>query len=112
MKFSIIEGREQSANGQQPNRLSSALQAMSGLELRTLAGIIARQWQLILAVLLLTLLLAMGLLSQMRYRYTAEALLSIDERESQLVGQEDSVAEVPASTTASIPKLKLLVHRV
>jgi polysaccharide biosynthesis transport protein len=92
MKFSIIEGREQSANGQQPNRLSSALQAMSGLELRTLAGIIARQWQLILAVLLLTLLLAMGLLSQMRYRYTAEALLSIDERESQLVGQEDSVA--------------------
>jgi polysaccharide biosynthesis transport protein len=87
----MIENRELGNSVQQSNTLSTALQAVSGLELRTMAGIIARQWQLILAVLLLTLLLSLGLLSQMRYRYTAEALLSIDERESQLVGQDDGV---------------------
>jgi polysaccharide biosynthesis transport protein len=76
----------------QANRLSSALQAMSGLELRTIFGMIVRQWRLILAMLALVLLITMGILSQMSYRYTAEALLTIDQRESQLVGQEDAVS--------------------
>jgi succinoglycan biosynthesis transport protein ExoP len=75
----------------QANKLSSALQTMSGLELRTMFGMIVRQWRLILATLILVLLITLGIISQMSYRYTAEALLSIDQRESQLVGQEDVV---------------------
>jgi polysaccharide biosynthesis transport protein len=75
----------------QANRLSSALQTMSGLELRTMFGMIVRQWRLILATLLLVMLITLGFISQMAYRYTAEALLTIDQRESQLVGQEDAV---------------------
>jgi polysaccharide biosynthesis transport protein len=76
----------------QANRLSSALQTMSGLELRTMLGMIVRQWRLILAMLVLVMLVTLGVVSQMSYRYTAEALLTIDQRESQLVGQEDAVS--------------------
>ena len=67
---------------------------MSGLELRTLAGMLVRQWRLIASITALTLLLTTALLSQLSYRYTAEALLTIDERESQLVGQEDPTSSV------------------
>ncbi len=76
---------------QQETKLSSAWQAMSHLELRNLIGMILRQWRLIASILGLVLLLAIGVLSQLSYRYTAEALLTIDERESQLVGQADAI---------------------
>jgi polysaccharide biosynthesis transport protein len=76
----------------QNTKLSSAWQAMSHLELRNLLGMLLRQWRLIASILGLILLLALAALSQLSYRYTAEALLTIDERESQLVGQSDSSA--------------------
>jgi polysaccharide biosynthesis transport protein len=86
-KFNML-GADNSV--QDTNRLGTALQTMSGLELRTVLGMMMRQWRLILALVLISTLVAAGLLSQMRYRYTAEALMSIDQRESQLVGQDDS----------------------
>ena len=78
------------ANEGQNTRLSSAWQAMSHLELRNLLGMLLRQWRLIVSILALVLLLALAVLSQLSYRYTAEGLLTIDDRESQLVGQSDS----------------------
>ena len=90
MKFAMINSMESTNTIQHDNRLQSALQTMSGLELRTMAGMIVRQWRLILAVTALILLMAIGLLSQLHYRYTAEALLTIEEREAQLVGQTDA----------------------
>ncbi len=74
---------------QDASRLSSAMQTMSGLELRTVLGMLARQWRLILALVVVSTLLSAGVLSQMRYRFTAEALMSLDEREAQLAGQDD-----------------------
>lgn len=79
------------ANDGQNTRLSSAWQAMSHLELRNLLGMLFRQWRLIISILALVLLLALAVLSQLSYRYTAEGLLTIDERESQLVGQSDAL---------------------
>ncbi len=74
---------------QDAGRLSTAMQTMSGLELHTVLGMWARQWRLILALVVITTLLTAGILSQIGYRYTAEALMSMDERVSQLVGQDD-----------------------
>jgi capsular exopolysaccharide synthesis family protein len=73
------------------NKLSVAWQAMSKIELRTLTGMLFRQWRLILSVYGITLLLVLALLSQTSYRYTAEALMTIDERGSELIGQSDSL---------------------
>jgi polysaccharide biosynthesis transport protein len=73
------------------NKLSVAWQAMSKIELRTLTGMLFRQWRLILSVYGITMLLVLAILSQMSYRYTAEALMTIDERGSELIGQSDSL---------------------
>lgn len=74
------------------NRLSNTLNSISNLKLRTMFGMILRQLRLILTVVLLIMLAAVGLLSQLHNRYTTEALLSIDESTSQLLGQENAMA--------------------
>lgn len=73
------------------NRLSTAWQALSQIELRNLAGMLVRQWRLILSIMALFVLLAIAVLSLLNYRYTAEALLAVDERGSELVGQADPI---------------------
>jgi polysaccharide biosynthesis transport protein len=85
-----LKSRFGDANEQQNTKLSSAWQAMSHLELRNLLGMLVRQWRLIASIFALVLLIALAILSQLSYRFTAEGLLTIDERESQLVGQTDS----------------------
>lgn len=73
-----------------PDRIGVSL--MSSVELRAVPGMLMRQWRLIFTVALLIVLVAAAVLSQIRNRYTAETLLNIDERGSQLLGQETAVA--------------------
>ena len=75
----------------QSQLLGQSATELHGSELRLIVGMIARQWRLITSVVVLVLLLALGVLSQLQSRYTAEALLVIDERESQLVGSDDAM---------------------
>ncbi len=91
INYPFNESGEPNTTNRHPNLLGSTVTTLSGLDLRAIIGIVARQWRLILAVILLVFALTLGLLSQLQYRYTAEALLSIDERESQLVGLEDAI---------------------
>ena len=72
-------------------RLSTAWQSLSQIELQALMGMLVRQWRLIASITGLLLILAAAILSLLSYRYTAETLLAVDERGSELVGQADPI---------------------
>jgi capsular exopolysaccharide synthesis family protein len=65
---------------------------LPGIELRQFIGILSRQFKLLLGILLLVVFIAVAILTQLERRFTADALLVIDERESQLVGLDETAA--------------------
>jgi polysaccharide biosynthesis transport protein len=65
---------------------SVATSALPHLDLHQWLGILARQYKIFLAVLLMIVGIVSIILSQVDYRYTSTALLVIDESEAQLVG--------------------------
>jgi polysaccharide biosynthesis transport protein len=78
-------------SGDQVAKLDTAFQTIGSFDLANIIGIFLRQWKLAMAICAAILLLTSALLSQLSYRYTAEALVTIDERESQLAGQQDAI---------------------
>jgi polysaccharide biosynthesis transport protein len=62
-----------------------------GLEIRTLIGSLARQYKLVLGIAFFIIIMAVAGITQLKPRYTAEALLVIDERASQLVGLDEAI---------------------
>ncbi len=76
---------------QSSRQLRTGMPNLPNLELVAIIGILGRQWLLIVVIFILTILAALGLLSQLRAYYTAEALLVIDDNQTQLIGVGDTL---------------------
>lgn len=62
----------------------------AGLELRILIGTLLRHSMLVLLTATLIMLVIVGIISQLDTRYTATALIVVDESEARLVGLDDT----------------------